>query len=51
MAICDVNEFVSVGEGEVPILEDIFPCSGLILCDASMIDTRGELSRDVFVVS
>ncbi len=50
MAICNVNKFVGVGEGEVPVLEDVFPCSGLILCDMPMIDTGGEFGQDVFVV-
>src|SRR5258708_1038765 len=41
---------MGVSKGEVSILEDIFPCGGIILCDASMIDASREFGRDVFVV-
>ncbi len=40
MAIGNVNEFVSICEGEVSILENIFPGGSLILCDASVINAR-----------
>ncbi len=50
VAVHDVNKFVSVGKGEVSILEDIFPHSSLIQCDTSMVNTGGEFSCNVFVV-
>jgi len=50
VAVRDVDEFVSVGKGEVSILEDIFPCGSLIQCDTSVVNAGGEFSCNVFVV-
>src|SRR5258708_36170823 len=50
VAVRDVDEFVSVGKGEVSILEDIFPCGSLIQCDMSVANAAGEFSCNAFVV-
>ena len=50
VAIGNVNKLVGVSESEVSVLENIFPCSRLILCNARVVNTRGELCSDVLVV-
>ncbi len=42
MAIGNVNEFMGISKGEVPMLEHKFLCSCLILCDMCMANTGGE---------
>ena len=50
VAVGDVNKFMSVGEGEVSMLEDEFLRSCFILCDTHMVNTGGEFGGNVIMV-